>query len=358
MVNKPKVLITFREKSENGGPFVSHLRITQSSLAKKYAFEPLIVPLPSDLRKPKTMKGFVNKIKDADPDIVHFAGLQLEGFLVCVALQLAGVKNTVVAIHGSSMDAMTIHGIKKSILKLFELYTLSHVKFCYGVSNFVSQWSRVTRRKNSFGTIYNLPGPIGIKPHRDDVRAELGFKKEDCILVSTGRITEEKGYGVLLEALLSLNWERLNLKFLLIGDGPYLKTLKKELNFRGLGPRCCFMGYRTADDVGRFLYSGDIYLTATLHETFGNSIVEASAHGLPVLASNTGGIPEIIDEGVNGLLFAVGDSDQLSDLITILAEDKDLRSQMGEAGIKKVTECFSDDLITSRINELYEKCLN
>ena len=85
----PKLLLTFRIGGENGGPYISHQRIMESSLRQKYNIQPLMIENPRKLRRPKVFLSTVKQIKLERPDIVHLAGLGSEGFLMMLACRLA-----------------------------------------------------------------------------------------------------------------------------------------------------------------------------------------------------------------------------------------------------------------------------
>ena len=140
---------------------------------------------------------------------------------------------------------------------------------------------------------------------RIEIRRELNLASDDIIVVSTGRITLEKGYGTIKDIILQGKpWG--NTKFLIVGEGKYKEQFKRAIRENGLDNEVLFLGYRK--DIDRILNASDIYLSCTWHETFGNSIIEASYHRLPVVASHVGGIPEIIEDGITGYLIDFKDT--------------------------------------------------
>ncbi len=150
-----------------------------------------------------------------------------------------------------------------------------------------------------------------------------GNKKSDDIIIGTvANLSDDKDIETLLRAF-ALVLDRVeakhNLFLRIIGDGPRageLKTLAEELGISGLVE---FAGFR--NDVAEQLRMMDIFILATRTEGFGISILEAMASGVPVIASRVGGIPEIIEDGINGLLFESGNENQLTDKILQLLGD-------------------------------------
>lgn len=351
--NRPKILLTLTVGGENGGPYTSHRRIIESELSEKYHLSPLMIPKANQLRKPKIFFSVVKKIKAEHPDLVQITGLQLEGFFMSLVCRFAKVK-TIMSVRGSSLDAIELSKWKKKILKIMEKYTIRKVDRIYGNSDFVSSWERLKDQKNYFGTIYNLPeksneSEIGIS----NLRNELGGAEDDIIVVSTGRITRDKGYDIFWDAIQKLGKSK-NIKYVIAGEGDYKKEWKKEIFEKGFNDQVFLLGYRK--DIDNILLGSDIFLTCTKHETLGNSILEAAMHSLPVVATNTGGIPEIVGKE-GGILVENGDIAGFSKAIQILADNKDLRKYMGNKLHQRVLKKFDRQNILSQLDMLYQQTL-
>lgn len=355
LLQKPRVLITFREGSENGGPYVSHLRILQSSLRDSFEMVPLDVPLPRVLGTKAGMQHFVEKVLELKPDLVHFAGLQLEGYYVSQALRKAGVKNSIVAIHGSSSESLTLPFWKKRILESLEKKTIRDTQYCYAVSEYVRSWRVAQCADNCLGVAYNLPGPRKPTIPRKELRRSLGISDDAVVVVSAGRIVEEKGYGLLVPILDRLDW-REDVWFLVLGDGPYLEKLKQALSDKPYASRIKILGYKP--DVHNYLNASDIYWTGTLHETLGCSIIEAAYCGLPIVATSIGGIPEVVEDGKGGYLVEVGDSLGFSSRLNSLISDEESRKEMGASARKRVEAKLSEESIIGKLKAFYETCLS
>ncbi len=142
----------------------------------------------------------------------------------------------------------------------------------------------------------------------------------------------------------------------IVGDG----DLRREYEFLrrklGLENVISFLGART--DIPEILHSMDIFIMPSRDETFGIAAVEAMAAGLPVIAYNVGGLPEIIEHGVTGLLVQTRDPKLLADSIIILAKDTDLRKKMGKAGIRNVEQHFNIDRTLEQYMNMYQKILS
>ena len=351
--NRPKILLTLTVGGENGGPYTSHRRIIESELSEKYHLYPLMIPKANQLRKPKIFFSIIKKIKAEHPDLVQITGLQLEGFFMMLACRFAKVK-TIMSVRGSSLDAIELSKWKKKILKIIEKYTIRKVNGIYGNSDFVSSWTRLKDKKNYFGTIYNLPEKNNeSKTSISNLRDELGFSKDDIIVVSTGRIIKDKGYDIFWDVIQKLGKKK-NIKYVIAGDGDYKGVWEKEIFEKGFNDQVFLLGYRK--DIDNILLGSDIFLTCTKHETLGNSVLEAAMHSLPVVATNTGGIPEIVGKE-GGFLIENDNVDGFAKAIQILADNKDLRKCMGKQLHQRVLKKFDRQNILSQLDILYQQIL-
>ena len=356
---KKKIMITFREGGNNGGPNNSHKRISESWLKEKYEFIPLYIPKGRlGLFNIKIIKNIANQIKREKPDIVHFAGLELIGWYGMLASKFAGIKNTLLAVHGSTSEAVFFNKniIKKRIMNFVEMVTLRNSRYIYGVSEYVSGWKKIKKHaKNYMGHIYNLPieKKDNIDP-KEDFRKEFGMSEDDILIVSTGRIEIEKGFETLKQIIVENKWYK-KIKFVIVGNGSYLNDMKKSIEESTMKENVIFTGFRT--DIDNILEDCDIFVICTWHETLCMSVIEACQHKLPVVASNVGGIPEIIEDKKNGFLVEPKDKTCFIKNIEELIENPELRGIMGEEGYELINSKFNADNILNRLDEIYAKIL-
>lgn len=340
---------------EGGGPYTSTMNLINSSLKEEYDYR--IFEYNTSLGRfisIKRIKDMVRQLKEIKPDIVHFTGLQFSGFHIAVACRLAGIKRSVVVIRGSSTEAMNISRFQRVVLYLLEFITLTITKKYYGVCTHASKISATKYfPKKSLGHIFNLR-PLVERIEESFTRQELGFDNDDIVVVTVTRVIKDKGCHILAEAIRSFS-DNTKIKFLIIGDGAYVPQMKNELSSAIDNGQVKFTGYR--DDVYRFLPACDMLVLPTLHENLSNALLEGMQYGLPLIASNVGGNPEVIAEGVNGLLPPPADSSALSEAILKLSSDANLRNVMGENGKQILEQKFSDKAITEKVREVYENLL-
>lgn len=354
---KIKVAIDLSTTGKGGGPYVSSSRIMQSALKDKYDF--VVLHYDTGLGSGISIKRILDlrrQLIDLSPGLVHFTGLQLSGFHVAVACRLAGIKHTVLAIRGTSADAIYFNPIKRLIMKyVLEPITLLLTQRFYGVSTFVTQRSiALVFKRKCVGAIYNFPPEKLNVATRSQIRQELGLSTMDTVIVSVARITREKGYHVLEKAILRFKNDN-NIKFVIVGDGDYLPQFSEVLASQISSGQVFCLGYR--EDVQQILRGCDIFVLPTLHETLSVALLEASREGLALVASDTGGVPEIVETGYNGELVSVGDSAGFYRAMSKIAKDLELRTTYGANAAIKVDDKFSASSIVHKIDAVYEEVL-
>jgi glycosyltransferase involved in cell wall biosynthesis len=191
---------------------------------------------------------------------------------------------------------------------------------------------------------------------RELVRQELGLAPADIAVGIVGRIAEEKGHKFLYDALAKLD-PSLGVKVVVVGDGPEAEASRTYVEAAGLKDRVIFCPFRT--DVNNVFNALDIVtVPSTWEEPCSAVIQQAMALSRPVIGTLAGGTPEMILDGVTGLLVEPSDADSLAVAIGKLAQDPALREQMGAAGHCRVEEHFSLHVMTDKIEELYRRELD
>ena len=213
-------------------------------------------------------------------------------------------------------------------------------------------WSRsVDLRKIS--RIYNGidMGPFAVKS--SSIRAELGIPEDAVLIGMIGRVNHWKGQDYFLEIARALNPKSPPLYFLMAGDAytgneHLVDELNDKIKRSGFSTNIFNIGYRT--DIVNIMNGLDIFISpSTLPDPFPTVILEAMSAGKPVVATNHGGAPEMIDDGQSGILIPVRNASLAAEKISTLVEQKDLRIKMGENGLKRVTDLFSHDAFEKSI---------
>jgi glycosyltransferase involved in cell wall biosynthesis len=176
-------------------------------------------------------------------------------------------------------------------------------------------------------------------------------------IVAVGTLHEVKGQIHLIEACRILTERRVDVVCRFIGDGPDREALQARIDGYGLGDRVVLAGRMTTDAVVAELAGADVLVAASVPTKGGKRegipvvLMEAMASGLPVVASRLSGIPELVADGVSGLLVPPGDAHALADALATLAEDPDLRRRLGAAGRDTVLDDFDVDRNAARLAE-------
>lgn len=196
-----------------------------------------------------------------------------------------------------------------------------------------------------------------VPPLKAEARASFGLNPDDEVIGIVATITPWKGHDTLLEAFASIARHRPELRLLVIGGDPigYRDFLERKVVRLGLPGRVIFAP--ESRQVAKGLAAMDIFVLPTLSEGFGISILEAMASGLPVVASNVGGVPEVITEGENGILFPPGDSQALAQSLGRLLGDHELARKLVGKAKERLLAQYAPEIYIERLQSLYRDIL-
>lgn len=206
--------------------------------------------------------------------------------------------------------------------------------------------------------------PNGIALERDpavaaELRASVNVGPEEPVVGFVGRLSPGKGLEMLLGAASILRRRWPDFRLFILGDGPgangYVRSLKLMSAQLGLAENVHFFGY--VDRAAAACAAFDVQVVCSRAEPFGLVTVEAMAQGLPVVATNSGGSPEIVRDGVEGFLVEPGDAETLALRLDCLLDSPGLRGEMGRRGRERVLSRFTADHMLSATEALYMKVL-
>lgn len=184
------------------------------------------------------------------------------------------------------------------------------------------------------------------------------IQPEPCIL-SIGRLVEKKGFQDLLQALLLVKEKGVRFRCAIFGDGPLCQQLEAWIHEHGLTDEVKLMGDRTQQELIAEYRNATLFILTPIQTEDGdrdgipNVLVEAMAVGLPVITTAVAGIPELVENNQNGLLYESHDVDGISSGIIELLGNAEKRRQFGSAGSKKVREQFDVDLAARQLKTLF-----
>jgi L-malate glycosyltransferase len=169
-------------------------------------------------------------------------------------------------------------------------------------------------------------------------------------------LVPHKGQRYLIDAAHLVVQRVPDARFVILGEGDLREHLQKQVHEHHLEKHVLLPGFRT--DVLGCLKAFDLFVMSSVTEGLGTSLLDAMAASRPIVATTAGGIPEIVEDGVNGLLVPPRDQRALADAIVRALEDADLRRRMGEAGFARVNERFTVERMVAETAGAYERVVN
>jgi len=180
------------------------------------------------------------------------------------------------------------------------------------------------------------------------LRKQLGISETAVVIGSVGRLSEEKGHRYLLRASKTILKSFPETVFLIVGDGPLKERLKNEFN----SPSIVFAGYR--QNVMPLYRCMDIFVLPSLTEGLPVVLIEAMAAKLPVIATNVGDIPKVIENNISGFLISPAQHAQLAGRIIDLMQNRSIRDQIGNTGYEVVKRNYSTSNMLYTYDSIYD----
>lgn len=294
--------------------------------------------------------------KKVNPDYVLLNSSEDEIIPPLLAARAGGIKNRIMAAHWAQTEDSLPWFVRKNRLPFpipsrYSLKTRVKRSLAYSFLNkmiFVNDGTRRAYVKlyrvapAKCRTIYN-----GVDANvfrcgdgsRRKIRTELGVAENETVVLSTGNLVPIKGHEVLIAAIANLVAQGRAVKCFIAGQGELREKLESWIARNGLSEYCKLLGFR--NDIPQLISAADIFCMPSLNEALSYSLIEALAAGRPTVASRVGGIPEVVTDGVEGLLVPPGSAADLSSAIDKLLESRSLRLEMGANGARKAVEKFS-----------------
>jgi glycosyltransferase involved in cell wall biosynthesis len=189
---------------------------------------------------------------------------------------------------------------------------------------------------------------------RQKFKKKLGIPLNYFVVGTVGRLVPVKGTEYLIRAAKHVISEYPNTFFVFTGDGHLKKELRKKALELGIKNNVMFLGWR--GDIAKIISVYDVFVLPSLNEGMGRALVEAMALGKPIVASDVGGIPDLVKHGKNGFLVLPKNPDDLAKYIQVLLGKEEIRKEMGQIG-KEMALDFSREIMVEKISKLYEDLL-
>jgi len=289
------------------------------------------------------IKKLIHKLK---PDILHAHYATSYGFCGVVA----NYHPLIISVWGSDViDFPTKSWFRKIALS----FVLKKADYITATSQMLTQ--AVKQFTGQSKTINTIPFGVNIEKFKP-----FGTKSDGIITFGIVKGLEEKyGHLLLIKAFKRCADKYKNIRLLVIGSGILEANLKKLRDELQLTEKVELTGYIENDTIPHYLNQMDVFVMPSImeSETFGVAAVEASACGIPVIASNIGGLPEVVHHGETGYLFPPGDVNQLSEYMEKLIREQELRSRMGMAGREYVLQNYDWQKNALQMYHLYEEII-
>jgi glycosyltransferase involved in cell wall biosynthesis len=206
------------------------------------------------------------------------------------------------------------------------------------------------------GVIYN---GIDLAPYarsprdRGAARREMGVGPDDLVLLQVARLDYLKDHATAVRTLARVARGRPDARLVLVGEGPERGRIEEQARQSGVGGKVRLLGLR--QDVARLLAASDLFLLTSISEGIPLTLIEAMAAGVPVVSTRVGGVPEVIEDGVTGLLAPSGDHEALAGHVLRLAGDEALRRRLAASGRERARAVFAEERMQAAYLRLYRE---
>ena len=301
----------------------------------------------------KILRGLVKEFRRLRPQLVHTHKYK-DTILAAPAAKYCDVPYVVRTVHGLSEP---FHGWQAMKMRLYELAERAVHRCCtdavIGVSSQIVSQHRSRNPRSRVVCIHNGVEIDHERPEktREQVRTDIRIGSDTFLIGTIGRLTPVKGVSYLLQAASVLVQRERNVKLLLVGEGPMREALQKESRDLGIGENVVFLGHR--EDTRELIRALDLFVLPSLSEGIPMALLEAMAASRAIIASRVGGIPEVIENHVEGVLV---ERENVSDLVQgclHLMRNRDVAARMGELARKRVEQEFSAESMAQNVAILY-----
>lgn len=295
------------------------------------------------------LKGLRKTVRQFRPDVVHVQYMA-PGAIPILILKLLGIRNVIATAHTAAdiyPSLRLVHFIQKYCVRAFTCITKKAEESFFGSSQLYNEQT-VLGIRNHF-TIYNaLPSYIAIadKPK---------VHNEDYLTIGVvSRLEKIKGMDLVVPAFCKVRRYNDNVRLLVVGDGSCRALMEQQTKDLKLEDSVKFVGRQTQDRLQDYYDEIDILLMPSRSEGFGLTAIEGMARGCVLVASDVGGLPEVVEDGKVGKLHKVSDVDDIADKVCSLVNDRKCLETMSETA-RNYVGAFCFDKYAELFNSLYDK---
>jgi len=294
-------------------------------------------------------------MKDKDIDILHTN--RYKENIIGALLKFSGLtKYLIQTVHGGNEPFRGIKKIKNAFTGMINSF-VSRFYFDRIITVSIEIEEDLNKKINprKIMTIHNSVDISSIKPVKsaDDIKNELGVSSNRLLIGAVGRMVAIKGFDILLSAVRIMITAKPEILLLLAGDGPLRPALMQRAQELNISENVMFLGFR--EDIVDIINCIDIFLISSHHEGIPTVMLEAMALKKAVISTNVGGIPEVIEDGVTGILVSTGDAELLAIACLRILENPELKVQLGKKAEARIREGFTSKVQKDCFVRLYKE---
>lgn len=320
------------------GPLAGEIRTVKQNIDLE------IVPMRSKFDF-SAIKEIRSNIKHIKPNIIHVHGTRAGalGRLAAIGLKAPVIYTEHLWTKDYHLSSHLENIFQITGMWFLDMFTNLNIAVSQAVKDFLisSQISRPEKIK----VIYNAVKPASKK-------AKI-FAGDEVILGTVGTLNQQKGIQHLIRAIPKIIQEFPKVKLIIVGEGVYKDHLKDLVKTLKLEKSITLIGF--AKEVEDEMMKFDIYVQPSISESFGLAIIQAMSLGLPIVATSTGGIPEVVTTGKSGILVEAGKPEALSSAILTLLRDHPKAKEMGKLAAEEVKIKFNLDDLIGETESVYEE---
>lgn len=308
-----------------------------------------------NLRHPRNLPKIIRYVKEHKPDIIH-TQLEFANVFGNIAAAILGIPS-VATLHTlgapqkgteywrSQIEWASLRYFCTRVISVSESASRHHIKY-----------GNIPPKK--MVTLYNGIELENFDPkhkHGSDIRASLGIPNDSFVMLTVAVLREPKGIQFMIEAMPQIVAGAPNAHYLIVGEGDHGEKLRELSRSLGVEKHITFAGQR--NDIPDVLAAGDLFVLPTLIDALPTVLIEAMAARKAIVASNVGGVPEIVEHEKNGILVEPGKPHQLVEGCLRLIRQNEVREAMAEAGFQIAHSKFNIENQVRTISNMYEELI-